>query len=39
MRIVLDYVVECNDSGGLDCNDLVSRLEDAGYHLPDGEES
>lgn len=38
LRIVTDYVIESNDVGGIDCNDLVSRLEAAGYPLPDDED-
>ncbi|MEU2077128.1 hypothetical protein [Streptomyces sp. NPDC013489] len=38
LRIVTDYVVESNDIGGLDCNDLADRLRAAGYPLPDGED-
>lgn len=33
MQIVTDYVVESNDIGGLDCNDLADRLRTAGYPL------
>lgn len=38
MKIVEEFVVESNDVGGLDCNDLVSRLEAAGYTFPEEEE-
>lgn len=38
LRIVLDYVIESNDCGGIDCNDLMHRLESAGYPLPDEED-
>ncbi|WP_028814451.1 hypothetical protein [Streptomyces flavidovirens] len=38
LRIVLDYVIESNDVGGLDANDLVDRLEQAGYPLPETDE-
>lgn len=40
MQIVVDYVIESNDVGGIDCNDLADRLRAAGYDLPgdlDGE--
>lgn len=37
MRIVENYVIESNDNGGIDCNDLVNRLERAGYPLPDND--
>ncbi|WP_327300421.1 hypothetical protein [Streptomyces goshikiensis] len=33
MEIVTEYVVESNDIGGLDCNDLADRLRTAGYPL------
>lgn len=35
LRIVSEYVTEANDFGGLDANDLVTRLETAGFTLPD----
>ncbi|MFE1270571.1 hypothetical protein [Streptomyces sp. NPDC058758] len=35
LRIVAEYVTESNDVGGLDVNDLVARLETAGYTLPE----
>lgn len=35
LRIVSDWAVESNDSGGLDADDLVWRLSEAGYTLPD----
>lgn len=38
LSIINDYVIESNDTGGLDCNNLVNRLEQAGYTLPDMEE-
>jgi uncharacterized protein YigA (DUF484 family) len=38
LNIVTEYVIESNDYGGLDCNDLVSRLEAEGFGLPEGEE-
>ncbi|WP_327162835.1 hypothetical protein [Streptomyces zaomyceticus] len=38
LRIVTEYVVESNDVGGLDCNDLTDRLTAAGYPLPDEED-
>jgi hypothetical protein len=38
LQIVTEYVIESNDVGGIDCNDLVSRLEAAGFELPEGEE-
>ncbi|MCU1612558.1 MAG: hypothetical protein JWO98_98 [Frankiales bacterium] len=37
LRIVSDTVIEANDSGGIDLNDLVTRLEQAGYPLPDDD--
>ncbi|MCX4543817.1 hypothetical protein [Streptomyces sp. NBC_01565] len=33
MQIVTDYVIESNDIGGIDCNDLADRLRTAGYPL------
>lgn len=38
IAIIDDYVIESNDAGGLDCNDLVSRMNAAGYYLPEGDE-
>ncbi|MET9517013.1 hypothetical protein [Streptomyces sp. NPDC002994] len=38
MRIVTEYVIESNDIGGLDANDLTDRLEQAGYPLPEIDE-
>ncbi|MFI8254107.1 hypothetical protein [Streptomyces filamentosus] len=38
LRMVAEYVVESNDVGGLDCNDLADRLRAAGYPLPDEED-
>ncbi|MFJ5143288.1 hypothetical protein [Streptomyces sp. NPDC088707] len=38
LRIVEEYVVESNDVGGLDCNDLADRLRAAGYPLPGDQE-
>lgn len=38
LGIVLAYVIESNDSGGIDANDLMHRLERAGYPLPDDED-
>ncbi|MBP2583006.1 hypothetical protein J3A78_003484 [Streptomyces sp. PvR006] len=38
LRIVTEYVIESNDVGGLDCNDLADRLAAAGYPLPDEED-
>lgn len=35
LRIVAEYVIESNDFGGLDANDLVTRLESAGFTLPE----
>ncbi|MEC4016061.1 hypothetical protein [Streptomyces sp. H27-D2] len=35
LRIVTDWVVEANDIGGIDADDLVFRLEQAGHPLPD----
>ncbi|MFC8640094.1 hypothetical protein ACFUC2_04960 [[Kitasatospora] papulosa] len=35
LRIVAEYVTESNDFGGLDANDLVARLESAGFTLPE----
>lgn len=37
LRIVSDTVTEANDSGGIDLNDLATRLEQAGHPLPDDE--
>ncbi|NUL14478.1 hypothetical protein [Streptomyces lunaelactis] len=34
LRIVSDYVIESNDSGGIDCNDLAWRLQEVGHPLP-----
>ncbi|MCD2461950.1 hypothetical protein MBT42_00055 [Streptomyces sp. MBT42] len=38
LRIVTEYVVESNDIGGLDCNDLADRLRAAGHPLPNEED-
>lgn len=38
LGIVLDYVIESNDCGGIDANDLVTRLARAGHQLPDDED-
>jgi hypothetical protein len=35
MTVVCEYVVESNDVGGIDCNNLVSRLEALGFELPE----
>ena len=35
LRIVSETVTEANDSGGIDLNDLVTRLEERGHGLPD----
>ncbi|MGW7090019.1 hypothetical protein ACWGH2_41920 [Streptomyces sp. NPDC054871] len=35
LRIVAEYVTESNDYGGIDANDLVARLESAGFTLPE----
>jgi hypothetical protein len=35
LRVVAEYVTEANNSGGIDANDLVSRLEKAGFTLPE----
>ncbi|MFJ8301302.1 hypothetical protein ACIQ9R_36125 [Streptomyces sp. NPDC094447] len=35
LRVVAEYVTESNDLGGLDANDLVTRLEAAGFTLPE----
>lgn len=35
MRMVTEFVVESNDCGGIDANDLASRLEQAGHPLPE----
>ncbi|MFJ5142979.1 hypothetical protein [Streptomyces sp. NPDC088707] len=35
LRIVAEYVTESNDIGSLDANDLVARLETAGFTLPE----
>lgn len=37
LRIVSEVTAEANDFGGLDLNDLVTRLGDAGYSLPEEE--
>lgn len=37
LRIVSDVVTEANDCGGVDLNDLATRLEQAGHPLPDDE--
>ena len=39
LRIVSDWCVEANEVGGIDADDLAWRLEQAGHHLPDTEES
>lgn len=38
LRIVRDHVVEANDVGGVDANDLVTDLKHAGYELPADED-
>lgn len=38
LRIVSAHVIESNDHGGIDCNDLVSSLASAGYPLPEDED-
>jgi hypothetical protein len=38
LRIVSEVTTEANDVGGVDINDLVTRLEQAGYQLPDDEQ-
>jgi hypothetical protein len=38
LRIVCETVIEANDVGGVDLNDLVDRLAAAGYDLPDENE-
>ncbi|MFD4855089.1 hypothetical protein [Streptomyces atratus] len=38
LGIVTEYVIESNDIGGLDANDLTGRLEQAGFPLPNDEE-
>ena len=38
LRIVARFQIEANDYGGVDINDLVDRLRDAGYPLPDVDE-
>lgn len=38
MQIVTDYVIESNDIGGLDCNDLADQLRTAGYPLIGDED-
>lgn len=38
IAIIDDFVIESNNVGGLDCNDLVSRMNEAGYYLPEGDE-
>lgn len=37
LRIVSEVTTEANDSGGVDINDLVTRLQQAGFQLPDDE--
>lgn len=37
LRIVAEVTTEANDVGGVDINDLVTRLQQAGYQLPDDE--
>lgn len=37
LRIVTETVTEANDCGGIDLNDLVTRLEEAGHRLPDDD--
>lgn len=37
LRLVSEVTVEANDIGGVDINDLVTRLADAGHPLPDDE--
>lgn len=38
LRIVNDWCIEANEVGGVDAGDLVFRLEQAGYPLPDDEQ-
>ena len=38
ITIIDEYVIASNDVGGLDCNDLVSDMNAAGYFLPEGDE-
>lgn len=38
LRIVAEVTTEANDVGGVDINDLVARLEQAGYRLPDDSQ-
>ncbi|MFD9781999.1 hypothetical protein ACFWZS_31395 [[Kitasatospora] papulosa] len=38
LRIVAEVATEANDIGGVDINDLVTRLEQAGHSLPDDED-
>ena len=38
MKIVKETVVEANDIGGVDLNDLVTRLAEAGYEFSEEEE-
>lgn len=37
LKIVSDWAAEYNDVGGLDADDLVGRLERAGFELPEDE--
>lgn len=37
MSIVTEYVIESNDVDGIDANDLVDRLAEAGFPLPKDE--
>lgn len=37
LTVVRDWVVESNDSGGLDADDLTWRLHEAGFELPETE--
>jgi len=35
LRIVSEWVIEANDYGGVDADDLTFRLEQAGHKLPE----
>lgn len=38
LRIVAKWYVDVNDGLGRDASDLVQDLEQAGHHLPEGDE-
>jgi len=37
LGVIVEYVIESNDVGGVDANDLASRVEALGWELSDWE--